>query len=53
MYLPEWDMPFKEASTEIRCIRGIYYKYEVEYKYNKDKKRTDKLYWKRSKSDRF
>jgi len=42
MYLPEWALSFKEPRTEIRCIRGIYYKYEVQYKYNKDKKRTDK-----------
>ena len=42
MYLPEWAQPFKEPRTEIRCINGIYYKYEVRYEYNKDKKRTDK-----------
>lgn len=42
MYLPEWTQPFKEPRTEIKCINGIYYKYEVKYKYNKEKKRTDK-----------
>jgi len=43
MYLPEWVLPFKEPRTEIRCINGIYYKYEVRYVYNKKKKRTDKI----------
>jgi len=43
MYLPEWAQPFKEPRTEIRCINGIYYKYEVRYNYNKEKKRTDKI----------
>lgn len=43
MYLPEWITPYKEPRTEIRCIKGIFYKYEVRYEYNKDKKRTDKI----------
>lgn len=43
MYLPEWALKFKEPRTEIRRIKGIYYKYEVRYKYNKAKKRTDKI----------
>lgn len=43
MYLPEWVIPFKESRTEIRCIKGIYYKYEVRYQYNKQKKKTDKI----------
>jgi hypothetical protein len=42
MYLPEWILPFKEPRTEIRLINGSYYKYQVEYKYNSTKKRTDK-----------
>ena len=42
MYLPEWALPFKEPRTEIRLINGTYYKYLVEYKYNPEKKRTDK-----------
>jgi len=42
MYLPEWVLPFKEPRTEIRLINGMYYKYQVEYKYNPSKKRTDK-----------
>jgi len=43
MYLPEWVIPFKESRTEIRFIKGIYYKYEVRYQYNKQKKKTDKI----------
>lgn len=43
MYLPEWVQSFKEPRTEIRCINGAYYKYEVRYAYNKEKKRTDKI----------
>ena len=43
MYLPEWALPFKEPRTEIRLINGTYYKYQVGYKYNSIKKRTDKL----------
>ena len=43
MYLPEWITPHKEPRTEIRCIKGNFYKYEVRYEYNKDKKRTDKI----------
>ena len=43
MYLPEWAQKFKEPRTEIKCIKGAYYKYEVRYQYNKEKKRTDKI----------
>ncbi len=43
MYLPEWVQPYKEPRTEIKIIKGSYYKYEVRYQYNKEKKRTDKL----------
>lgn len=43
MYLPEWVLPFKEPRTEIRLINNVYYKYLVEYKYNSQKKRTDKI----------
>ena len=43
MYLPDWTLPFKEPRTEIRCIKGSYYKYEVRYQYNNVKKRTDKI----------
>lgn len=43
MYLPLWALKFKESRTEIKCVKGGYYKYEVRYQYNKDKKRTDKI----------
>lgn len=43
MYLPDWVSPFKEPKTEIKLINGSYYKYEVRYQYNKEKKRTDKI----------
>ncbi|GLU54722.1 transposase [Dyadobacter frigoris] len=43
MYLPDWVLPFKEPKTEIKLINGCYYKYEVRYQYNKEKKRTDKV----------
>jgi hypothetical protein len=43
MYLPEWILEFKEPRTEIRLINNTYYKYEVKYIYNKEKKRTDKI----------
>jgi len=43
MYLPEWVQKFKEPKTEIKIIKGAFYKYAVEYKYNPQKKRTDKI----------
>lgn len=43
MALPEWVLKFKEPRTEIKAIKGGYYKYAVEYKYNALKKRTDKI----------
>ncbi len=43
MYLPKWAQAFKEPRTEIKLIKGVYYKYEVRYQYNKEKKRTDKI----------
>jgi hypothetical protein len=42
MYLPDWIQKYKEPRCEIRFIKGTYYKYEVCYQYNKEKKRTDK-----------
>jgi transposase len=42
MSLPEWVLPFKEPRTEIKCINKHYYKYEVKYIYDKEKKRTIK-----------
>ena len=43
MYLPEWVQNFKEPRTEIKKVGGHFYKYQVEYRYNKQKKRTDKV----------
>lgn len=43
MSLPAWVLPYKEPKTEIKCINGHFYKYAVEYRYNADKKRTDKI----------
>ena len=42
MYLPEWINQYKEPRTEIKKISGRYYKYEVKYVYDKEKKRTVK-----------
>ncbi|GHT24804.1 IS4 family transposase [Bacteroidia bacterium] len=42
MYLPEWVQPFKEKRTEIKKISGHFYKYAVSFKYNKEKKKTEK-----------
>lgn len=43
MSLPEWVKKHKETKTEIKEINGFYYKYKVEYKYNPERKRTDKI----------
>lgn len=42
MALSEWIEKYKEPRTEIRLIKGNYYKYEVAYRYSKDRKRTVK-----------
>lgn len=42
LYLPEWAIQYKEPRTEIKKINGQYYKYEVQYSYSKEKKRTVK-----------
>src|ERR1700677_4274764 len=43
MKLPAWALIYKEPKTEIKKIRGVYYKYAIEYRYNPQKKRTDKI----------
>lgn len=43
MALPEWVLKFREPKTEIKAIKGGYYKYAVQYKYNTLKRRTDKI----------
>jgi len=42
MYLPEWAQRFKEPRTEIKRIKNGFYKYEVAFVYNKEKKKTEK-----------
>ena len=42
MYLPDWIQEHKEPRTEIKCIKNGFYKYEVAFVYNKEKKRTEK-----------
>lgn len=43
MPLPTWVQQFREPKTEIKFVKGGYYKYEVHYRYNPQKKRTDKI----------
>ena len=43
MKLPAWALIYKEPKTEIKKINGAYYKYAIEYRYNPEKKRTDKI----------
>ncbi|GHT99404.1 hypothetical protein FACS1894126_5610 [Alphaproteobacteria bacterium] len=40
MSLPKWIEPFKELRTAIKCINGNYYKYEVRYCYDAERKRS-------------
>ena len=42
MYLPELAQKHKEKYTEIRLINNGFYKYEVAFSYNKEKKKTEK-----------
>ena len=42
MYLPDWAQQYKEPHTEIKRIKNGFYKYEVSYVYNKEKKKTEK-----------
>jgi hypothetical protein len=42
MYLPDWVQQYKEPLTEIKKIKNGFYKYQVAYVYNKEKKKTDK-----------
>jgi hypothetical protein len=42
MYLPDWAIKFKEPRTEIKRIKNGFYKYEVAFVYNKEKKKTEK-----------
>lgn len=40
---PEWALKHKRKGTELRCIRGRYYLYEVSSKWDKEKKRPKKI----------
>jgi hypothetical protein len=40
MSLPDWVLPFREPNTTIKCVKGFYYKYEVHYRYDPEKKRS-------------
>lgn len=42
MYLPDWIQKYKESRTEIKQIKNGFYKYEVAYVYNSEKKKTEK-----------
>ena len=42
MYLPEWAQKHKEKYTEIRRIGNGFYKYQVAFAYNREKKKTEK-----------
>jgi hypothetical protein len=42
MYLPDWIQKYKEPRTEIKRIKNGFYKYSVDFVYNKEKKRTEK-----------
>jgi hypothetical protein len=42
MYLPDWIKQYKEPHTEIKKINNGFYKYQVAYVYNKEKKKTQK-----------
>lgn len=40
---PEWALKQKKPGTELRYIRGNYYLYGVSSKWNKEKKRAQKV----------
>ena len=42
MYLPDWIQKYKEPRTEIKRIANGFYKYEVSFVYNREKKKTEK-----------
>ena len=42
MYLPDWIQAYKEPRTEIKRINNGFYKYEVAFTYNREKKRSEK-----------
>ena len=40
---PEWALKHKKPGTELRLMKGRYYLYEVSSKWNKEKKRAQKI----------
>lgn len=40
---PEWAIKHKKPGTELRLLKGRYYLYEISSKWNKEKKRTQKV----------
>ena len=40
---PQWALKHKQKGTELRCINGYYYLYEVTSKWDPDKKRSKKI----------
>ena len=42
MYLPDWIQKYKEPRTEIKRIKNGFYKYQVAFVYNREKKKTEK-----------
>jgi transposase len=40
---PEWALKHKKPGTELRLIKGRYYLYEISSKWNKEKKRAQKI----------
>lgn len=40
---PQWALKHKKPGTELRLIKGRYYLYEVSSKWNKEKKRAQKI----------
>lgn len=40
---PEWALKHKKPGTELRFLKGRYYLYEVSSKWNKEKKRAQKI----------
>lgn len=40
---PEWALKHKKPGTELRLIKGRYYLYAVSSKWNKEKKRAQKI----------
>ncbi|MDR1757409.1 MAG: hypothetical protein LBR51_00395 [Bacteroidales bacterium] len=40
---PEWATKYRTKGVELRCINGNYYLYQMSSRWNKEKKRTQKI----------